>query len=103
MRRYRTSDKSAFVVRRVFDDRHIIGKLTESQYTKSKRCSKKTAVMLLEKDDDNPGMLTVESREALETRAGKQYKKRDPFERRPNETDWQYVERINRVMKETNG
>ncbi|KKK77984.1 hypothetical protein LCGC14_2848100 [marine sediment metagenome] len=99
MRPYRTSDKTLRIVRSTREPSRYIGSLSEPKYTKSIRCTKKTAILLLERDDDNQGMLTAVQRETLEARAGEQYRKRDPFDKRPSETTAGYVARIRRVMK----
>jgi hypothetical protein len=98
MRPYRTTDKTARIVRFTGEHPRHVGSLSEAKHTKSKRCSKKTATFLLEQDDDNPGRLTSEQRETLEERAGKQYRKRDPFEKRKHENTDEYVRRINRII-----
>jgi len=57
----------------------------------------KTAVELLERDDDKPGFLTARVRRTCEEKAGDKYKKRDPFLKRPSETVEEYVKRINQI------
>lgn len=66
--------------------------------SKWKRCSKKTAADLLEKDDDRPGTLTAVQREELTRIAGKQYRKKDPFLKRENENTQEYIRRINSLV-----
>ena len=63
-------------------------------------CSKKTAAELLYKDDEHcrGPQLTAIQRETLVKRAGDQYKKRDPFAKRPTESVQDYVARVNKLV-----
>lgn len=58
----------------------------------------KTAAELLEKDDEKPGTLTADQRLEMSKRAGDKYKKRDPFLKRPTESQKDYIRRINKMM-----
>lgn len=98
-RRYRATNKTMRIVRNVTEFPRDIGPLIGDKGTGGRPCTKKTAVMLLERDDNSPGLLTTIQRETLEERAGDQYRKRDPFERRPSESSDEYVRRINKIME----
>ena len=98
-RQYYSTDHTMQIIREALADLRYTGTLRNAQYTKSKRCSKKTAAMLLERDDDNPGRLTAIQRETLEARAGKQYRRRDPYEKRANENTSEYAARINKLIR----
>lgn len=75
----------------------FIGSLGDAKYSKSKRCTKKTAITLLDRDDSNPRLSTAQ-RKTLEERAGKQYSNRNPMIRRSDESDTGYISRINKLM-----
>lgn len=102
--RYRADWKSGpHVQRREDDGRRFVHMAGVDHCTRWKRpVTKKTAAELLYQDDDRDGTnqdrLTREQRVTLEKRAGKQYTKRDPFEKRPTESVEAYVARINRLV-----
>lgn len=78
--------------------RHI-GSLGETKATKWKPIKKKTAVELLERNDDNELSLSAAQRKTLVEIAGDKYKQRNPLERRKGETPEQFLARLQGMFR----
>lgn len=78
---------------------HFHSMAPEDRATKSRRVSKKTALNILERHDDGKITLTKREREVFEKIAGKTYKKLNPWDKRKDESDERYIQRINKLAK----